>query len=231
MGIIESGIPKNIVLELKVLAGANQFVETGTYTGRTSLWASDHFETVHTIELSKMFYDQYSGNLRSYQNVKPYLGDSRDVLQKILSEINNQKTVFWLDGHWSAGDTAGKEDECPLLGELNLICKRQGDIILIDDARYFLCAPPKPHNPAKWPTISEIVKILDKPENKRYIQVVDDVIFAVPYDNKIKTRLAEYATAQSKKFWEDYTNLHAGIPIEHNWYSTLFKNLISKFHA
>jgi hypothetical protein len=199
MGLIEPGIPRNIVLELAKLAGITQFVETGTLAGVTSKWASDHFETVYTIELSKMFYDQYSDGLRFLKNVKPYLGDSREVLPTVLKEISDKKTVFWLDGHWSAGETAGETDECPILGELNLISKREGDIILIDDAKYFLCAPPKPHNPDKWPTISEIVKLLDIPNNRRYIQVVDDVIFAVPYDSAIKLRLTEYAVAQSSK--------------------------------
>jgi hypothetical protein len=200
MGIIESGIPRNIVLELKRLAGATRFVETGTLTGATTMWASEHFAAVYTIELSKLFYDQYSSGLRLLENVNPYLGDSRDVLPAILSKIGSEKTVFWLDGHWSAGETAGEEDECPLLGELELISKREGDIILIDDAKFFLCAPVRPHDPDKWPTISEIVKLLDTPKHRRYIQVVDDVIFAVPYDNVIKPRLTEYAVVQSAKF-------------------------------
>jgi hypothetical protein len=133
------------------------------------------------------------------------------VLPEILSEIGDKKTVFWLDGHWSAGETAGEEDECPLLGELNLISKREGDVILIDDARYFLSPPGKPHNPDKWPTISDIVKLLDTPDNKRYIQIVDDVIFAVPYDETIKPRLAGYAATQSAKFWEGYVDMQKNV--------------------
>lgn len=208
MGMIELGIPRQIVLELKELAGATHFVETGTLAGETSRWASKHFKTVHTIELSKTLYEQYSSQLKALENVKPYQGDSRDVLPKILSEIGDQKIVFWLDGHWSAGETAGQEDECPLLGELDLIRRRDGDIIIIDDARFFLCAPYKPLNPAKWPMISEIVKMLDTSDHQRYIQIVDDAIFVVPQDELIQTLLSEYAANRSAKFWEDYSALH-----------------------
>jgi len=207
MGIIDLGIPRKIVLELTKLAGATQFVETGTLAGVTSKWASEYFEAVYTIELSKKFYDQYSDGLRVLKNVKPYLGDSRDVLPTVLMEIGDKKTVFWLDGHWSVGETAGEEDECPILGELNLIAKRKGDIILIDDARFFLSAAHKPLNPDKWPTISELVKLLDTPDNKRYIQVIDDVIYAVPYDEIIKPHLTEYAAVQSAKFWKEYKGI------------------------
>jgi hypothetical protein len=227
MGMIELGIPKKIVLELKNLAGATQFVETGTLAGETSRWASDHFETVYTIELSKMLYDHYSDGLKSLRNVKPYQGDSRDVLPSILSEIGDQKIVFWLDGHWSAGETAGEEEECPLIGELDLIRERDGDIILIDDARFFLCAPYQPLNPAKWPGISEIVKMLDASEHRRYIQIVDDVIFAVPHDELVMTRLSEYAANRSAEFWQDYAVLHhnASRPSWQNRFKAVIKDL------
>ena len=46
MGIIELGIPRKIVLELAKLAGATQFVETGTLAGITSKCAAEHFELV-----------------------------------------------------------------------------------------------------------------------------------------------------------------------------------------
>lgn len=52
--------------------------------------------------------------------------------------------VFWLDGHWSGGFTAGEADECPLLGELNSLCARTHDIVLIDDARFLNAAPSTP---------------------------------------------------------------------------------------
>ena len=38
----------------------------------------------------------------------------------------------------------------PLLDELQCLSERCSDIILIDDARFFLSAPLPPHDPQQW---------------------------------------------------------------------------------
>jgi len=69
--------------------------------------------------------------------------------------------LFWLDAHWSGGDTYGENDECPLMDELKIIFQyRKNYVILIDDARLFMAPPPKPHKIENWPSIKEIVNIL-----------------------------------------------------------------------
>jgi FkbM family methyltransferase len=99
------------------------------------------------------------------------LGDSRDILPQLdLSE----PTVFWLDGHWSAGDTAGEGDECPLLDELATIGPQHA--ILIDDARLFIEPPPPPHDPEQWPTLEQVIDALDD----REVAIRDDVVIALP---------------------------------------------------
>lgn len=60
-------IPKNLVLSLKDKYNVKNFIETGTYQGQTSLWASNHFEKVLTIEASKKMYDTC---LKIFQNNK-----------------------------------------------------------------------------------------------------------------------------------------------------------------
>jgi hypothetical protein len=118
--------------------------------------------------------------------------------------------VVWLDGHWSGGHTAGAGDECPLLEELSCLKDREQDLILIDDARLFLCAPPRPHAPSQWPTISDLVGELLKFRRLPFVQIVDDVIFAIPDDAALTRVLVEYAQTRSDEFWQAFVSLQRG---------------------
>ena len=207
MGIVTMGPPAQIVLELARLGDASVFVETGTFHGATTNWASQHFSAVFTIELSDALYNHYYETFRQWPGVTPLRGNSRDVLPNVLAQLGERCALFWLDGHWSGEGTAGEDDECPLLGELACIAHRHRDIILIDDARLFLCAPPQPHRTAQWPTIADICAALSGPGCRRYVQVIDDVIFAVPDDGPLKDRLIEYAQERSTAIWLSYKAL------------------------
>jgi hypothetical protein len=207
MGIVTSGIPSEITLELAKLNNATVFVETGTFQGETTRWAANHFDSVFTIERAESIYRSQKEKLASLAGVKSLHGDSRNVLPSIVAEIGARKAVFWLDGHWSGGETAGADDECPLLDELACLSGRIGDIVLIDDARLFLCAPPQPHKASEWPTISDVVEALLRSHNRPYIQVIDDVIFAIPNEAPLKNCLINYAQERSNSFWQKYEKL------------------------
>lgn len=205
MGIVTFGIPQEITIELARLHGASVFIETGTFHGVTTKWASTHFESVHTIERAEYLYNLHCKELAQARSITPHLGDSREILPKILEGIGDQKCVFWLDAHWSGGETAGKNDRCPLLGELACLTSRHDDMILIDDARYFLCAPPVAHKAAQWPTIPEIVSALPKGEKAPFVQIVDDVIFVIPRKDALENSLVEYARRRSQLFWAEFS--------------------------
>jgi hypothetical protein len=194
MGIVIPGPPRELVLDLARRAGISIFVETGTFRGRTTRWASEHFRKVYTIELSQPHYDRHSGELRALGNVVPLQGDSRTVLADVLAQLGGEPVLFWLDSHWSnlESGTAGQAAECPLAQELEILAKRRDDIILIDDARCFLAAPSAPHQPSHWPTIVEVAKGLTSQIN-RFVQIFDDVIFAVPNRQELKEVLIEEA--------------------------------------
>ena len=210
MGIVTLGIPQQIVIDLARLGGATVFVETGTYYGSTTRWASNHFESVHTIERAENLYNLYSDELAKFKGVTPYFGDSRDILPQIVNAIGEQRAIYWLDGHWSGGDTAGEHDECPLLDELACLSSRTEDIILIDDARLFLCAPPLPHKPSQWPTIADIINALPTSARKPFVQIIDDVIFVVPNEDHLRNYLVEYAQGRSSDFWNEFVKLQRG---------------------
>ncbi len=211
MGIVALGIPEQIVIDLARLSGAATFVETGTFHGGTTRWAAKHFETVHTIERAENLYNLHSRELAQIKGVKPHLGDSRTVLPQIIKDFDGgQRAVYWLDGHWSGGETAGELDECPLLDELACLSNRAEDIILIDDARLFLCAPPLPHNPSQWATVPEILDALSFESAKSFIQIIDDVIFIIPNDESIRDCLVEYAQRRANDFWAEFGKLQRG---------------------
>lgn len=204
MGLISMGVPQDITLRLASLSGTKVFVESGTFHGGTAKWAAKHFPEVHTIEKDEQLFRAHHDELTELEGVASYLGDSRKKLPEILDKIGGQSAVFWLDGHWSGKGTAGECDECPLFGELQCLSERRSDIILIDDARFFLSAPPPPHNPQQWPTLLDILYVFSMGSAARFVQVIDDVIFIVPKRGPGVEELIKYAQARAAEVAAQY---------------------------
>lgn len=121
----------------------NVFVETGTCAGETILAVQPYFETLYTVEIMErdyLFFDQKKNDLQ-IDNIKNYLGDSSKVLPEILNVLSEKDNcIFWLDGHWSSGDTGRGEKDCPLIEEclsIDELYKSEKAIILIDDHSLF----------------------------------------------------------------------------------------------
>lgn len=115
----------------------DSFIETGTNAGDTIFSVEPFFKTLHTIEISEQHYNRtkskYTGNKINF-----YLGDSSIVLSNILPDIKDD-SIFFLDGHWSSGDTGRGYKDCPLVEEIthiNNLFKNKA-IIIIDDFRLF----------------------------------------------------------------------------------------------
>jgi archaellum biogenesis ATPase FlaH len=97
------------------------------------------FEHVYTIEIQLDIYNAALNkkNELKLNNVSIYLGDSSKVLPDIIKSIN-VPIIFYLDGHWSRGNTGRGDKDVPLLEELTAIDSRNHhDIIIIDDFRLF----------------------------------------------------------------------------------------------
>ena len=110
-------------------------------------------------------------------------GDSGKILGSVIASLNAPIT-FWLDGHWSAGDTAKGESITPLMAELDII--RQHPIkthtILIDDIRFLDSAG------FEWITSDAVLKKIKEinPNYKiRYEDgiVPNDVLVAYIHEN------------------------------------------------
>lgn len=186
MGIVNFGVPLENVEFIKSNMDLSVFVEGGTYLGGTAREMSKMFRSVITIENSEKMYEQARKNLMSFANIRPLYGDTREHINNLLKDNNN--ILFWLDAHWSGGNTYGEHDECPLLRELEIIFeieKHKNIAILIDDARLFLAPPPLPHNLSQWPSISDLSRIL--PNNWGMI-CYNDVIYMLPDKNLLSLR-------------------------------------------
>jgi hypothetical protein len=115
------------------------FVETGSYRGFTLDFMKDHFRCLHSIELSRKWYDYCVERFKDHPHVHLYHGDSARLLPRILGGVEEPVIVF-LDAHYSGGSTAKPESGCdsPLLAELTYLRSRTpDDIIIIDDAGFF----------------------------------------------------------------------------------------------
>ena len=116
------------------------FVETGSYLGDgiQNALDTDNFEEIYSIELSSYYYKICKVRFADFSNVYLYRGDSSKVLKKVIKKIDAPAT-FWLDGHYSAGNTARGDTNSPILNELEIIKnhKLHTHTILIDDVRLF----------------------------------------------------------------------------------------------
>jgi hypothetical protein len=119
----------------------NQYIETGCYHGNGVQTVLDHYDQVHSIELSEKWFKHCQERFKDNTKVHIHFGNSKYVLPTLLANIHEPVTVY-LDGHFSAGETAIGEElvdgvsSAPLLTELEILQARPyNDIIIIDDCR------------------------------------------------------------------------------------------------
>lgn len=172
-------VPSDLVAELQRTLGLGRAVETGTYTGAGARALAEAFPTVVTIELSEELARSAEEALRAQPRVRVVHGDSRIELPRLAAE--RVATLWFLDGHWSGGPTAGQAGECPVLEEIAALrAGHADDCVVVDDARLFAAAPPPPHDPGQWPTLMEVFDALRAVRGGHHVTLLDDQVLAVP---------------------------------------------------
>jgi hypothetical protein len=149
-------------------------VETGTYMGKMVEAQKKSFKEVYSIELGIDLFNKAKRRFRKDKNVTILQGDSGIVLHDLMFEIN-EPAIFWLDGHYSAGNTARGDKDCPIFEELDAIFSKinYNHILLIDDARCFI-------GEGDYPTLEELTHYIKSKDDKYHVDVKHDIIrFAV----------------------------------------------------
>jgi hypothetical protein len=152
------------IYEYKIL------VETGTFRGDMVYAQRKNFEHIYSIELSEKLWADAVTRFQKFNNISIMQGDSGNVLKEIINTLN-QPAIFWLDGHYSAGETAKGEKECPIFEELDCIFlnNKFNHVLLIDDARCF-------NGEGDYPTIEDLTAYIKSKNNKYQLEVKDDIL-------------------------------------------------------
>jgi hypothetical protein len=173
------GVPSSLAVGLRDALGLVRAVETGTYRGGTTRELASMFRSVVTVELSPEIHAAAVEALAGLPAITALQGDSREMLGGLADR--ECPTLWFLDGHWSGGPTAGEGAECPVLDEIAALAHgHSDDCVLIDDARLFAAPPPRPHDPTQWPTLLEVFDALRAACPGHHLTVLADLVIAVP---------------------------------------------------
>lgn len=161
------------VLEHAARFGTRVLVETGTFEGEMARRCAPAFDRVVTIELDPGYAARARRRLGRFANVEVVEGDSARRLPGVLEGIR-EPALFWLDGHWSGGDTARGEKETPLLEELAAIAAHgvAGHVILVDDARCL--------GQGDYPGLEELAGRARRVPGIARVEVAEDIVRCTP---------------------------------------------------
>jgi hypothetical protein len=179
--------PPHIVKQKTVKEYGKKFsikilIETGTLYGQMVLAVKNNFEKIISIELDKKLYRKAKINTMRHENISVIHGDSSRELSKVLKKIH-EPCLFWLDAHYSKGETAKGDKETPILEELQDILNHpvSNHVILIDDARCFI-------GRNDYPSINQLKKLLRAKHPYWILEVKDDII-RIHNSKEIKSNL------------------------------------------
>ncbi len=171
--------PPHIIKQRALKQMAGQFrltvlVETGTFHGDMVQAMKGVFDRIYSIELSESLAPRARDRFAGQDQIEIIQGDSGVELEALMGRID-QPALFWLDGHYSAGETARGEKDTPIFEELKHIfsAPNLGHVVMIDDARCFGAEP-------SYPTLEELSAFVGQYGPGRRLSVENDCIRILP---------------------------------------------------
>lgn len=150
--------------------GLRMLVETGTCYGDMIDAVKGDFDKVISVELSEELYLGAVQRTAGAKHVTILNGDSGALMPDVLALVT-EPCLFWLDAHYSGGDTARTDLDTPIRNELECIMSHRlapQHVILIDDARDFT-------GKGDYPSVQEL-KSLGLASGYQSFRVKDDII-------------------------------------------------------
>jgi len=138
-GVAPPPVKRKILMAYLRTFSLTQFIETGTYLGDTLAYiARDKRIQCSSIELADRYFQDARDRFAAYPNVKLFHGDSGALLPDLVRQLKSP-ALFWLDGHYSGGETARSVLDTPISAELHSILESpvRNHVVLVDDVRCF----------------------------------------------------------------------------------------------
>ncbi len=182
VGLFHPGIPPWLLRWADETGAVTGAIETGTFRGDSAATLRQTFGNCITIERDHLLAQQAADRFADDPNIVVRCGSSRDVLPEICADLA-EPAIFWLDGHWSGAATAGSDDPCPVLAEIEAIgSSRQpaSHIIAVDDARLFGFGHDLDPMMESYPRMVDLLTRIEGLGLRTFI--LDDVVMGVPPD-------------------------------------------------
>lgn len=170
--------PPHLVKQRMILRQARRhntsiMIETGTLFGDMVEAMKDHFDQLFSIEISHELATKAKQRFAGNDKIRIIENDSAVALKSLVPEIRHP-ALFWLDGHYSGGNTGKGEKDTPIMEELATIYASDLDhIVLIDDARLF-------GSDKDYPSVEELETYVRKLRPDVVISSENDCISIIP---------------------------------------------------
>jgi hypothetical protein len=180
MGLFFRGLPTWLLQWVTERPEIQLAVETGTFRGDSAAVLAEAIGKCVTIERDPSWARFASQRFTDDDRVEVLEGSSRTVLPELCRTLSTP-TFFWLDGHWSGAGTAGEDDPCPVLGELDAIAlspAARRHVVAVDDSRLFGMGHALDPEMKHFPKLSEVLARIEAVGLDTF--VLDDVVVGVP---------------------------------------------------
>lgn len=170
--------PPHLIKQKMIVDAQKQYrprimVETGTLLGDMVEAMKHRFERIYSIEISPELARRAQQRFANDRHVAIIENDSAIALRGLVPQLD-EPALFWLDGHYSGGDTGKGAKETPIMEELETIfASTIPHVVLVDDARCF-------GTEKDYPTVAELEAFVrDRRPNAR-IFIKHDCIHILP---------------------------------------------------